>query len=222
MVEGYWKWMDNLLDYSDEYYLVAPDAPWDQKMTSGKGRSRGIDFKVTREYGRFTGSVSYSLLWADRRYDGKNGGQWFPARFDNRHKINVFLNFKFNEKWSLGATWTGMIGNRISIPLQCWDDPQLGPWHFDMDYYDGINNYRLPFYHRLDISATRHTKHGFWTFSIYNAYCNMNVIAVRRDYSDSYGIVTGPDGSVSYTSRPVFQYVRLLPFIPSVSYTWEF
>lgn len=221
-VEGYWKWMDNLLDYSDEYYLVAPDAPWDQKMTSGKGRSRGIDFKVTREYGRFTGSVSYSLLWADRRYDGKNGGQWFPARFDNRHKINVFLNFKFNEKWSLGATWTGMTGNRISIPLQCWDDPQLGPWHFDMDYYDGINNYRLPFYHRLDISATRHTKHGFWTFSVYNAYCNMNVIAVRRDYSDSYETVTWPDGSVSYTSRPVFQYVRLLPFIPSVSYTWEF
>lgn len=115
-----------------------------------------------------------------------------------------------------------MTGNRISIPLQCWDDPQLGPWHFDMDYYDGINNYRLPFYHRLDISATRHTKHGFWTFSVYNAYCNMNVIAVRRDYSDSYETVTWPDGSVSYTSRPVFQYVRLLPFIPSVSYTWEF
>lgn len=211
-LEGYWKWMRNLLDYADEYYLVPPNAPWENKMTPGKGRSRGIDFKVSREYGKFTGSVSYSLLWADRQFDAKNQGKWFPARFDNRHKINIYLNFKLNDKWSFGAIWTGMSGNRISIPLQCWDDPELGPWHFDMDYYESINNFRLPFYHRLDLSATRHTRNGYWTFSIYNAYCNMNVIAVRRDYSD-----------LDYSGlRPVFQKVRLLPFIPSVSYTWEF
>ena len=90
-----------------------------------------------------------------------------------------------------------------------------------------INNYRLPFYHRLDLSFTRYTKHGFWTFGLYNAYCNMNVMAVRLDYSDkdymyydgSYG-----NGNVSYTSssKPVFQKIRLLPTIPSISYTWLF
>ncbi len=222
-LEGYWKWMHNLLDYVDEYYLIEPDAPWEKKMTPGRGRARGIDLKVTREWGKVTGHVAYSLLWADRQFDNKNGGLWFPARYDNRHKINIALYWKISDKWEVGATWTGMSGNRITLPLQCWNDPYLGPWHFDMDYAEKLNNYRLPFYHRLDLSATRHTRRGYWTFSLYNAYCNMNVIAVRRDSSYEGVWVTNPaTGYRDYVPKNTFQKVRLLPVIPSVSYTWLF
>ncbi len=221
-VEGYYKWMRNLLDYTDDYYLVPPSASWTEKMAVGEGRAKGVDFKVTKEYGKITGHVSYSLLWADRRFPGKNGGEWYPARFDNRHKINVSLAWKINDKWEVGAAWTGMSGNRITLPLQCWQDPGLGPWHFDMVYYEKTNNYRLPFYHRLDLSATRKTRRGYWTFSVYNAYSYMNVIAVRRDVSDNSYIIPAPSGSSSYIADEVFQHVRAIPIIPSVSYTWLF
>ncbi len=217
-MEGYYKWMHNLLDYTDDYYLVLPSESWISKMSIGKGKSRGIDFKVTKDFGKITGHLSYSLLWADRKFPEKNHGEWFPARFDNRHKINININWKINSKWEVGATWTGMSGNRITLPLQCWSDPELGPWHFDMNYYDKTNNYRLPFYHRLDLSATRKTKHGYWTFSLYNAYCYMNVIAVRRDISDSHKVDQW--GNLVYDN--VFQHVRAIPAIPSVSYTWLF
>lgn len=218
-VEGYYKWMHNLIDYTDDYYLVLPSAAWTEKMGVGEGRAKGIDVKATKEFGRITGHISYSLLWADRRFPDKNNGEWFPARFDNRHKINIALAWKIDSKWEAGASWTGMSGNRITLPLQCWSDPGLGPWHFDMIYSEKTNNYRLPFYHRLDLSATRKTRHGYWTFSIYNAYSYMNVIAVRRDGSDSKYYY---DENGHYHSADVFQHVRAIPIIPSISYTWLF
>ena len=212
-VEGYWKWMRNLLDYVDEYYLLAPDLAWNAKMTEGKGTAKGIDFKISKEFGNLSGHVSYSLLWADRIFPDKNQGKKFPARFDNRHKINVLLNWKINPKWEMNVSWTGMSGNRITLPTQVWVDPGLGPWHYDMTLATEVNNYRLPFYHRMDLGFTRHTKHGFWNFSLYNAYCNMNTIGVRRDYQYDY---------TTDKLKPVFQKIRIFPIIPSVSYTWIF
>lgn len=212
-VEGYWKWMDNLLEYADEYYLLPPDMSWNEKMCSGKGTSKGIDFKVSKEFGNISGHISYSLLWADRQYPDKNNGKKFPARFDNRHKINILANWKINSKWEMNVSWTGMSGNRITLPTQCWSDPGLAPWHYDMTLWTDVNNYRLPFYHRMDLGFTRHTKHGFWNFSLYNAYCNLNTIGVMKDYAESTEYNDMP---------PAFKQIRLLPVIPSVSYTWIF
>lgn len=218
-VEGYMKWMHNLLDYADEYYLTAPDVMWDSKLTAGRGTAKGIDFKISKDFGKFTGHIAYSLLWADRQYADKNEGKPFPARFDNRHKINIMTTWKINDKWEMSAAWTGMSGNRMTLPTQMWTDPELGPWHYDMTLKTDVNNYRLPFYHRLDIGLKRNTRNGYWDFSLYNAYCNMNTIAVRRDYlSGSYYV--GMDERLSL--KPVFQKIKLIPIIPSVSYTWLF
>ncbi len=221
-LEGYYKWMHNLIDYCDEYYILPPELQWDAKLTTGKGTSKGIDFKISKEFGRITGQISYSLLWADRQFANRNGGRKYPARFDNRHKINVLVNWKINDKWELGASWTGMSGNRMTLPTQCWTDPTLAPWHYDMMLKTDINNYRLPFYHRLDLSFTRYTRHGYWTFGLYNAYCNMNTIAVRLDYSTKVYAANIQNGYYSYSLKPTFQKLKLIPTIPSVSYTWLF
>ena len=217
--EAYFKWMDNLLEYADDDYLLPPDAEWSGKLTAGKGTAKGIDFKASKDFGKITGHIAYSLLWADRQYPDKNGGRKFPARFDNRHKINVLLNWKISPKWELSASWTGMSGNRITLPTQLWQDPTIAPWHYDMTLPTEENNYRLPFYHRMDLNLRRNTRHGYWNFSLYNAYCNMNTIAVIRDYSDSHYNI---DGNGNIYSPPVFKKLRLIPIIPSVSYTWIF
>lgn len=221
-VEGYYKWMHNLLDYQDEYYLLPPELQWNAKLTAGKGTSKGVDFKISKEFGKITGQVSYSLLWADRQFANRNGGRKYPARFDNRHKINVLVNWKINDKWELGASWIGMSGNRITLPTQCWVDPGLAPWNYQMLLKTDINNYRLPFYHRLDLSFTRYTRHGYWTIGLYNAYCNMNTIAIRMDYSDHQLYPVNINGYMTYRSIPVFQKIKLIPTIPSFSYTWLF
>lgn len=218
-VEAYWKWMHNLVDYRDEYYLRPPLEMWNERIVAGRGTAKGIDVKVEKVFGKLTGHIAYSLAWADRTFAGKNGGHTFPARFDNRHSINILLNWKVSDKVQLNASWTGRSGNRFTLLPQMWQTPDFDG--FDSYYSEDaplrapVNNYRLPFYHRLDLSCTVNNSRGYWTFSLYNAYCHMNTIGVRRAWRDVR--VNG-----STVSRPVFQKIKLLPIIPSISYTWLF
>lgn len=208
-VEGYWKVMRHLVDYRDEYYLRPPTEMWNAQLCSGRGTAKGIDFKIEKTYGRLTGHISYSLAWSDRTFADKNGGRKFPARFDNRHTINILLNWNIDDRVGLNAAWTGHSGNRFTLLPQVWESPDFGSSYNDESPLAApVNNYQLPFYHRLDLSCTVRNKRGYWTFSLFNAYCHMNTVAVRRTHNNA--------------GYPVFQKVKLLPVIPSISYTWQF
>lgn len=103
-VEGYYKWMHNIVDYDDEYYLKPPSEIWNARLTQGRGSAKGIDFKIEKLSGKFTGHIAYSLAWADRTFPDKNRGLTFPARFDQRHSINVLVNWNISKKVSLNAS----------------------------------------------------------------------------------------------------------------------
>ncbi|MDE6697051.1 MAG: TonB-dependent receptor [Muribaculaceae bacterium] len=238
-LEGYWKSMHNILDYRDEYYITPAKWSWSKRLTSGKGRAKGIDLMVEKKTGKLTGHVSYSLAWADRQFADKNGGHRFPARFDHRHTIKIFLNWDISRKVSISALWTGHSGNRFTFLPQRFENPVLPG---AMDYYgtswDGqpledtafgksplrtsVNNYQLPFYHRLDLSCMVRNKRGYWTFGLYNAYCNMNTIAITYGYSDDYISSSESNWGIVLNSKPAFRELKLLPIIPSISYTWQF
>lgn len=220
-VEGYYKYMRNLIDYRDEHYLHPPLETWNARLTTGHGTSKGIDLKIEKTVGKFTGHIAYSLAWADRTFKEKNDGKKFPARFDNRHTIKAMLNWTVNDRVQLNASWTGHSGNRFTLLPQVWEGGGFGGQfsYDDVPLKCPVNNYQLPFYHRLDLSCNVKNSHGFWTFSVYNAYCHMNTIGIKRGYKDIHEIT--PEG-ITYVSRPVFQKVRLLPIIPSISYTWLF
>lgn len=209
-IEGYYKMMHNLVDYRDEYYLQPPTQMWNAQLCSGRGTAKGVDLKLEKVYGKLTGHISYSLTWSDRIFPDKNGGRKFPARFDNRHTINVLLNWNISDKVSINAAWTGHSGNRFTLLTQVWESPDFGDsyYRYEIPLKATVNNYQLPFYHRLDLSCMVRGKRGYWTFGLYNAYCHMNTIAIRRKLTSS--------------NQPVFQKVKLLPVIPSVSYTWIF
>ncbi|MDO4319452.1 MAG: TonB-dependent receptor [Bacteroidales bacterium] len=208
--EGYYKIMRNIVDYRDEYYLQPPTEMWNAQLCSGKGTAKGIDFKIEKLYGKITGHIAYSLAWSDRTFPDKNDGLTFPARFDNRHTVNILLNWNISQKVNLNAAWTGHSGNRFTLMTQVWNSPDFGNSYTgdESPLKTRINNYQLPFYHRLDLSCTVRNRRGYWTFSVFNAYCHMNTVAIRRAYTNS--------------NRPVFQKVKLLPIIPSISYTWQF
>ncbi|MDE6794897.1 MAG: TonB-dependent receptor plug domain-containing protein, partial [Muribaculaceae bacterium] len=212
-LEAYYKKMHNLVEYRDEYYLYPPMELWHTRLISGKGSAKGIDISVEKTAGKFTGRVSYSLAWADRQFKEKNGGQPYPATFDNRHTINIAINWNVSKKVTLNATWIGHSGNRFTLLPQVWEGPDFGEtnWFDQIPLKAPINNYQLPFYHRLDLACNVRNKRGFWTFSFYNAYNHLNTVAIIRGSKDDFGI-----------SKPVFQKVKLLPIIPSISYTWQF
>lgn len=219
-MEAYYKRMYNLIDYRDDYYYYPSNTIIYEKLTVGDGKVRGIDMSVRKTFGNITGHISYSMLWNERRFEKKNNGQKFPSAYDNRHKANIVANWRINDRWEINAGWTIMSGNRITLPTKSYNplpgtNEIIGSWENEtIDYITSINNYRLPAYHRLDIGANLHVKgvngkEGVWNFSLYNAYCNMNVIAIRkRMHAPGKGAV--------------YEKLRMIPLIPSVSYTLKF
>lgn len=231
-VEGYYKTLDNLLEYRDGHTFTPSFVNWEDKLTAGEGRSYGAEFMVRKETGRTTGWVGYGLSWSDRQFDELNQGARYPARFDNRHKLNIVVMHKISPKVELSAAWSYASGNHVTLSLENYYENGTGsPTNNDnrymgasesIDYYEGRNNYQLPAYHRLDLGIKiyrpkKKGRMGIWTVSIYNVYSRMNPFMIYK--SDK----TVPDPGSSYGKNvPVFKTIGIMPIIPSISYTCKF
>lgn len=155
-IEGYYKWMNNLLEYCEDYAMMPLATTWDEKLTSGNGTAYGLDFSVGKDFGKFTGFVGYGLLWTDRSFPELNNGEDFPSKYDNRHKINIQLNYKINKNIDLNCGWTFMSGNRMTLALENYPDvgdlgfsssivptyPYDSEW--DLEYFTSKNNFDSP------------------------------------------------------------------------------
>lgn len=233
-VEGWYKDMRHLLEYREGVSTLDARLSWDEKLTSGKGWAYGVDFSLTKEFGKLTGSVGYGLLWNWRKFDDLNYGLKFPAKFDNRHKLNINATYRLNERIEFNAGWTFMTGNRLTLSLynydmpdsQFPDAPTVGQPDYDeeygVDYYGKRNSVRLPAYHRLDVgvSFTKKLKKGrrsVWNVGLYNAYCRMNPLTVKKEH---FNRVENGDGTYSF--QRTFKSFSLIPIVPSVSYTYIF
>ena len=244
--EGFYKWMDNLLDYKDGYNIHAATADWNDLLTAGEGTAYGVELLARREKGKVTGTVSYTLSWNNRRFSEINGGNTFPAKFDNRHKLNITANWRVNKKVEINAAWTYMTGNRVTVSFDNYGElgrdryegGQFGyspttpgiqfpgselvpPFYFIADgnglsHYTARNNVRLPAYHRLDLGINiykplKKGRTGIWNVSLYNAYCYMAPVSIQKRYR-----------WIGSRNLNAFQTLRLIPVIPSVSYTLKF
>ncbi len=233
--ELWYKRFDNLLEYREGITMLNPNLKWNEKLTSGEGWAYGLDLSLTKTIGRINGSVSYGLMWNWRKFEELNQGIKFPAKFDNRHKINIALNYEITDRLSASASWTYTTGNRITLSLYNYDTSLVlfpdAPKHeygsvsgsifTGVGYVSGRNNARLPAYHRMDLglSYTNYMKNGrkgVWNVSLYNAYCHMNAITIQKDnFNNRWG------QSLDKWHR-AFKTFSLIPIIPSVSYTYHF
>ena len=230
-VEGYYKWMRNLLEYKEGVYTFSPSVSWEDKLTQGEGWAYGTDISLNKVKGRLTGSIGYGLMWNYRQFDELNGGARFPAKYDNRHKLNIKGQYMLTDKVELNFAWTYVTGNRVTLALQNYQKlndagftDDLAPLGLEgvkwgTDYYSQRNNVRLPAYHRLDIGVSITTKYdndmtGIWSFGLYNAYCRFNPVALtKKGIEVMYG-------EEAWSTK--YQTYGLLPVIPSISYTLKF
>ena len=216
-LEGYFKRMDNLLEFRNGAIQFEGFEDWRERLAEGSGRSYGLEFSAHRDKGKITGWVGYTLSWSDRHFPELNGGKRFPSRFDNRHKVNIVALWRINKKLELNAAWMFHSGNRITLPLEAYALPNgEGKWSQQMPAwaYGERNNVQLPNYHRLDLGLniyhrTKRGRLGIWNISIYNAYCRMNVFTIRVESSRDKQEANAK--SMSF-----------LPIIPMASYTWKF
>ncbi len=227
-VESYYKTMHNVLEYKDGASFLGSSQNWEEKVEMGSGRSMGIEFMAEKKSGNTTGWLAYTLAKSDRKFseEGINEGRCFPYKYDRRHHLNATLNHAFSDRIDIGATWEFYTGGTTTLPEEITFIPNPtesdNNWNSSVitaDYVESRNNYRLPPSHRLNIGINFHKKKKYgirtWNFSIYNIYNAMNPTFMYRD--NEYEL-----HGDNYKSKTVLKKVTILPFIPSISYTYKF
>jgi hypothetical protein len=210
-VELYYKRMDHQIEYKEGYTPSLSDP--ENAFVFGKGRSYGAEFYINKARGRLTGWIGYTLSWTWRIFPDLNNGNRFPAKYDRRHDLSVVASYELSKKWKLSGVFVYANGNATSYPEKFY----VVEGTLAQDY-SRINQYRLPAYHRLDLSAVYTPQHkkkkkvqGSWVFSIYNVYSRLNPYFIYFDQTGS-----PYDGTLQVQAKKV----SLFPILPSV--TWNF
>lgn len=212
-VEIYYKEMENQVQYQDGY---VPNTISDPELSYvfGKGTAYGAEFFINKTQGKLTGWIGYTLAWTNLQFPDLHNGKVFPAKYDRRHDLSVVASYEINKKWTVSSVFVYGSGNAITLPTAYYFiDGRL------QQQYSELNAYRLPAYHRLDISATLTPKknlsrkwQGSWTFAVYNVYNRFN----------PYFLYVDPEGTVSKGINVKVIEVAILPIIPSVTYNFKF
>ncbi len=211
-VETYYKTMQNQVDYIDNANLLLNEY-LEGELMNGKGRAYGLELFVKKNNGKFTGWISYTLARTERKVNGINNNEWYPNRFDKVHNLNVVAFYQFNKKWDASATFAFATGTPATFPTnRIVVQGYIIPNNSD----EKRNNYRIPAYHRLDLSVTRqgrvHKKwESFWVFSVYNVYGRHNAFSVYFQQSASGG-----------NSTEAIRYSIIARPIPSIAYNFKF
>lgn len=149
-IEVYYKTMDNQIDYKEgaEPQDNVFDNP-DNAFTYGQGTAYGAEFFFKKRTGKFTGWVGYTLSWTWRQFQNINYGQEYLAKYDRRHDASLVLTYDHSKKWNFGLIYVYGTGNRGTLPNGLFAYEGGVSWDYGLR-----NSYKLPDYHRLDLSAT--------------------------------------------------------------------
>ena len=205
--ELYYKNMQNLIDYKNGAdFLLNQNV--EALLLYGRGWSYGMELLVRKKYGQVTGWVGYTLSKTEEQFDQINNGQAFPARQDRTHDVSVVVIYDYNSVWNFSASWVYNTGNAVTFPSGGYRLEAENRW---IPLYTGRNGYRMPAYHRLDLSATwKLGPRSNLNFSLYNVYDRMNAYSInfRQDPNNP--------------SKAQAVQTTFFPIIPSVTYNFNF
>ncbi|MCS6906171.1 MAG: TonB-dependent receptor [Bacteroidia bacterium] len=210
-VEVYYKWMQNQIDYRDQADLFFNDK-LERELLIGNGWSYGVEWLVKKNIGKFSGWISYTLSQTQRQIEGINQNQPYPAKNDRRHSIAIVASWQISRRVLIATNWVYYTGFAVTFPS--------GGYRINdrfVPYFTERNGYRMPDYHRLDISLTLYPKYkpnqkfsSNWNFSVYNLYGRKNAWAINfREKQNSPG-----------QTEAVMIY--LFSFVPSITWNFEF
>lgn len=210
--EAFYKKMDNQLDYIDNAKLEL-NKLIEADLLASDGRSYGVEVYAKKEVGKTTGWISYTYSRSERKTPGISQNEWFLNRYDRPHNLNIVVSHELNKRSSLSANFVYASGAPSTfadsrLEFQDWDIPY--------NTTEKRNNYRLPDFHRLDLSYTLQGKvrkrwKGEWVFSLYNVYARKNAYSVyfRQNEDDA-------------TKKEAVRLSIIGTIIPGITYNFKF
>jgi hypothetical protein len=177
------------------------------------GSSRGLDFTLKYEKGRLYVWLVYSLMYTDR-FDGLIS---YKPIFDRRHNVNAVVSYNFGKAqlWQADVRWNFGSGLPFTQTQGFFEKPPLNNG-INSNYtnangdlgiiYAGLNQGRLPYYHRLDVSLRR--KFMFSERMTLDA-----VISCTNAYNRE---------NIFYFDRVNYKRINQLPILPTLGLAFSF
>jgi hypothetical protein len=230
--EIFHKWLGNQIDFREGANLFVNDN-LEREFVYGTGRSYGNEFYIERTKGKLTGWIGYTLAWSWRKFDDILNGKEFPFRNDRRHDLSVVGIYELSDKWVFSAAFVYSTGNAVSLADGFLISQDIDNAGFNtVPTYTDRNSYRIPAYHRADISVVRNFKHSWGksdlTLSVYNVYDRRNVFFIYTDNNADELTLTsdGTNRPLELTDFPnlvnVAKQVSLFPVLPSITWNFKF
>lgn len=213
-LEVYYKQMQNQIEYREGY---TPNTINDTEndFVFGKGWSYGSELFINKVKGKLTGWLGYTLSWTWRKFPLLNEGEKYPAKYDRRNDLTLVAMYQLSKRWKISGTFVYGTGNAATLPQRFYIVGGVLTQE-----YSRINQYRLPSYHRMDISAVLQGKKNDrrkmkteWVFSIYNLYSRANPYFIYYDQTGS-----PYDGTLKVQAKQV----SIFPIIPAVTWNFKF
>lgn len=210
-VDFYAKRMENLRVYGELANFNSVDGDnWVNETEVGTGTAYGAELTFEKQFKRARLGLNYTFAYSIREFEDINTNNPFPFRFDRRHFLKSLFIVPLNDNWTFTSSWVFGTGNGVTLASGVGSVPNLeGP----ITIYSERNSWRLPAYHRLDISAVWAISRPTWQqrveLGFFNAYNQRNPVnLVSTDDPDN------PGESENF-------YFYILPIVPSVSYTFR-
>ena len=186
-IEGYYKTMNNYLDYRSGAQLLMNDH-LETEVLPTDGRAYGVEFMLKRPKGKFNGWLSYTYSRTELQQNDPriakpvNKGKWYPAEYDKPHDIKLVGNYQFTQRYSTSINVDYSTGRPQTMPVSQYNSNTIGATSFVFSERNGV---RIPDYFRVDLSfnikpthrLTAKT-HTFFTIGVYNLLGRKNVYSI--------------------------------------------
>lgn len=244
-VEVYYKDLKNQIEYRDGALPgQTVNDNVDYQFVYGKGQAYGIELFLKKRVGKFNGWVGYTLSYTKRKFPDINRGKEFYAKYDRRHDVSLVASYDLSKKWTFSAIWVYGTGNAITIPVSYY----FIDGNFITEYGER-NSFRMPPYHRLDLSVTftpdrtkklerkkqkltkRYEKQGKDVSTIvvpkrwaknYESSWNFSVFNVYNRHNPYIVYFANEGSAYDGTLKVKAKQVYLFPILPSVTWNFKF
>lgn len=210
-IEVYYKKIKHAIDFKDHASLLL-NKYVEGEMRFGMTTSYGMELLLSKNEGRLNGWISYTLSKTERDFDEINNGRPYPAPYDRPHNVSVVLNYEITRRLWISANWVYSTGLPVTFPTGRFE--YMG---IIAPVYSDRNSYRMPDYHRLDVSASLQSKMKpgrRWNYdlnlSVYNAYARKNAWAINFVQDEE-------DPTMTYAEM-----TYLFPIVPALTFNFHF
>ena len=148
-LETYYRKTDHIVDFVDNANIFLNNQI-ETQLNTGYSKAYGAEFYVSKNRGRLTGWISYTLSHA-RNYIAALEDKEYPPVYDRPHSLKIFLNYEAGRKQrcAFAPTSSNNSGMNLTLPHAHY---RVNGTAFNI--YSTSNGYRAHDFHELNLSMT--------------------------------------------------------------------